>query len=164
MRSTPNFMAMILLAFLSARSYGEPLTLRDAVYLYNQDIPIHQYIEIVGYRCDILMLALDVDSGYADLQIYEGESKRVYPDRIRQFHEMFAYALYSQNVAYKSFMLTDNTATQGAAETISGRATVFGYCYSTHPDARVFRYDSRTQSCANANGIITCPANGNWRF
>ena len=140
------------------------MVLRDAIYLYNRDIHSYYYLEVVGYHCDVLELALDLSAGYTDIDMWEGAKRLTYPDRIRDYHEMFAYALYDLNVSYKSFLLTDRTVVNPSQDTVTGSGTVFGYCYSTRPDAYIFRYDSRLNTCARNLGAISCPAGGSWEY
>lgn len=131
------------------------MTLRDAIYLYDQDIMTNHELQLAGSNCDVLQLVLDVESGYSDIMIYEGSASMQYPDRILASADMFAYALYS-NAAIKRFGLGDRNV--AATNSAAGKATAFGYCYSTRANAFVFRRDTASQTCSNsANQPIACP-------
>jgi hypothetical protein len=127
------------------------MTLRDAVYLYARPIHSNYGKSIVGYNCDILQLLLDVESGYSDLWIGEGDTDFGYPDRIQDYHAVFSYGLYKQE-ALKYFTLWDNHV--GIANFQTGVATFFGYCYSTKADAFVFMYDAANGTCTYSDGLV----------
>lgn len=161
-RATTLLAATLTGLALTAPAAAERMVLRDAIYLYNQDIRSYRATQIVGHRCDVLQLVLDVESGYTDLAMHEGGRNWTYPDRMRDYFEMFAYALYDQNVTFKRFVLADNEATDPARDVLTGRVTVFGYCYSSRSDAYVFRHDGVSNSCSRNDQPIACPANGQW--
>ena len=121
------------------------MQLRDAIYLYGQDLNAKGSKVLVGENCDVFQLVLDVESGYTDLAMSQSTSvnnalatQAAYPDRIYDSASMFAYALY-QNVTVKTFNFRDKN--NPSASTNTGTATVFGYCYSTKPDAYVYFYE-----------------------
>jgi hypothetical protein len=125
------------------------LLLRDAIYLYNLPVYAGYFQALMGFKCDIFQLVLDVENGHSDIIIGEGVLEDgylfEYPDRIYDWQAMFAYALYTGYVD-KSFWLYD-AQTYGVpgidpASTV-GHATAFGYCYSTEPTAAVVYYDER---------------------
>jgi hypothetical protein len=121
------------------------LQLRDAIYRYNEEFRAMGHKSLVGENCDVFQLVLDVESGYTDIAYAESSSlssalssATVYVDRIFDYQAMFAYALY-QNQATKTFSFADWNYPSTDFET--GRGTVFGYCYSTQPGARVYLND-----------------------
>lgn len=135
--------AMLATANVSADFISGDMTLRDAIYLYNQDIDARGSKLLAGYNCDVFQLVLDVTSGYTDLAMFQGNndtelaaSTLVYPDRIYDYAAMFSYALY-QNKSGKFFRFGDKTQPASAYQQI-GTGTIFGYCYSTKPDAFVY--------------------------
>lgn len=118
------------------------MQLRDAIYLYGQEFRANALKSIVGQDCDVFQLVLDVESGYADIAHAQSSSlsnalnsKTIYNDRIFDWQAMFAYALY-QDQSTKTFSLGDRNYTGTGFKT--GQGTVFGYCYSTKPGARVY--------------------------
>lgn len=128
------------------------MQLRDAIYSYNQKINSYWYTDLVGYNCDVLQLVLDVESGYTDIWMKQGSGAwSLYPDRIQSYHAMFAYALY-QNVTWKTFELVDRYEPYPSYQIGSG--TMFGYCYSTKPDAYVYIWDEYTNTCKYSDGYI----------
>ena len=87
-------------------------------------------------------MILNVNAGYTDLAMSQSStldnaisSQAPYPDRIFNTAGMFSYALY-ENQMVKTFVFNDKTAPSSSSQT--GTATVFGYCYSTNPNARVY--------------------------
>lgn len=104
-------------------------------------------------------LVLDVEGGHSDIVISEGIDQGgyllVYPDRIYDNAAMFAYALYT-GYSTKSFSLFDDlfydTVNQDPSA-IVGRATAFGYCYSTNPNAGVAYCNERTDQCYLSNEV-----------
>lgn len=126
----------------------EVMSLRDAIYLYNQPIRSNTSLHIAGDKCDVLQLVLDVKSGFTELRMQDSTSF-AYPDRINDSAAMFAYALYS-DAQTKAFSMQEN-APIGADREI-GTATVFGYCFSTKADATVFIYDSKSGLCRLSDG------------
>ncbi|AUN95687.1 S8 family peptidase [Pseudazoarcus pumilus] len=130
------------------------MTLRDAIYLYGEDVRADGQLQLGGDQCDVLQLVLDVESGHADLTMTEGASSFDYPDRIFAAADMFAYALYS-DAPHKRFGLGQH---DGDADGLVGNATAFAYCYSTQPDAYVYWKDGQTPMCTRSNGQeTTCP-------
>jgi hypothetical protein len=71
-------------------------------------------------------------------------SATLYNDRIFDWQAMFAYALY-QGQATKTFSFGDRNYLGTGFKT--GQGTVFGYCYSTKPGARV--YINERDLCTN---------------
>jgi hypothetical protein len=68
---------------------------------------------------------------------------------------MFAYALYTSYSA-KAFLLFDAQlygAVNQDPAAIVGRATAFGYCYSTNPSAAVAYCNERTDQCYLSNEV-----------
>lgn len=120
----------------------DQLTLRDAIYLYNQPIQANAFKALMGVNCDAFQLMLDVTAGFTDLVMYESDVY-FYPDRIWSNAPMFAYSLYG-NTESKSFALWDNTV---VPDSQIGNATFFGYCFSANPDAFVLFYDDADGSC-----------------
>lgn len=126
----------------SADFISGDMTLRDAIYLYGQGVDARGSKGLGGYNCDVFQLVLDVTSGFTDLVMLQGNndaeldaSEFIYPDRIYDSAAMFAYALY-QNKAWKGFMFNDKNNPFSNVQV--GTGTIFGYCYSTKPDAFVF--------------------------
>lgn len=132
-------------------SVSGEMTLRDAIYLYDLNINSSNLTELVGNNCDVFQLVLDVDSGYADISMNEGSSYIQYPDRIRDLHKMFAYTLY-KNSEWKSFALHDKDEVQ--PDKSIGSATAFAYCFSTNPDAYVFVWDQKANTCKHSDGYV----------
>jgi len=135
------------------------LLLRDAIYLYDEPTYAGFYHSLIGIGCDIFQLVLDVESGYTDLAIAEGVDSggyfTIYPDRIYAEAAMFSYALYSQ-YADKQFVFLDaeyygEPNVTVIPSTIVGRATAFGYCFSTNPSAAVFACDQ--QQCYSSSEV-----------
>jgi len=140
--------------FAHADDPTSQLTLRDAIYLYKKDIRSLSYMSLAGFDCDVLQLVLDVESGYTDLAMFEGsggdsDAYLKYPDRIEARHPMFAYALY-RDMPFKSFDFYD--ARTGTADSRIGTATLFGYCFSTKPSARVVFCDDTQRTCVTSDG------------
>lgn len=136
-----------------------PLLLRDAIYLYNLPVRAGYLQSLVGLGCDIFQLVLDVESGHSDIAISEGVNSggytALYPDRIYDNAAMFAYALYSGHDD-KTFHLYDAQlfgATNVSPSTIVGRATAFGYCFSTDPSAVALYCDSQSDLCYSSSEI-----------
>lgn len=126
----------------SADFISGDMTLRDAIYLYGQGVDARGSKGLGGYNCDVLQLVLDVTSGFTDLAMLQGNndaelnaSTLVYPDRIYDSAAMFSYALY-QNKAWKAFQFNDKNYPFSNVQV--GTGTIFGYCYSTKPDAYVY--------------------------
>ncbi|HUX29382.1 MAG TPA: S8 family peptidase [Thiobacillus sp.] len=118
------------------------LALRDAIYLYGQPLNGKGDKILAGENCDVFQLILDVNSGYTDLAMSQSSTldnaistQTPYPDRIFSTADMFSYALY-ENQAVKTFVFNDKNAPDSSSQT--GTATVFGYCYSTNPNARAY--------------------------
>lgn len=136
-----------------------PLLLRDAIYLYGMPIRAGYMQHLIGIGCDIFQLVLDVEGGHSDIVISEGIDQGgyllVYPDRIYDNAAMFAYALYT-GYSTKSFSLFDDllydTVNQDPSA-IVGRATAFGYCFSTNPNAGVVYCNERTDQCYLSNEV-----------
>jgi hypothetical protein len=135
--------AMLATANVSADFISGDMTLRDAIYLYDQDIDARGSKLLAGYNCDVFQLVLDVTSGFTDLAMFQGNNQTelsasilLYPDRIYDNAAMFSYALY-QNKSDKFFRFGDKTQPASSYQQI-GTGTIFGYCYSTKPDAYVY--------------------------
>lgn len=127
------------------------MTLRDAIYLYDKNINSYNRTELVGNNCDVFELVLDVESGYSDISMNEGSGYTQYPDRIRDYHKMFAYTLY-KNSEWKSFVLNDKDEVQPDKNIAS--ATAFAYCFSTNPDAYVLVWDQKSNTCTHSDGYV----------
>lgn len=138
------------------------MALRDAIYLYNQPFVGKGDKILAGVDCDVFQLVMDVTSGYTNLAMGQSNTlanaigtQTAYPDSIQNSDAMFAYALY-QDQPVKTFVFNDKNNPSSSAQI--GSATVFGYCYSTKPTARVYFQqkdscittysDGRTTSCA----------------
>lgn len=141
-----------------ASSSSTSMTLRDAIYLYDQPFDAKGSKTLVGNNCDVFQLILDVNSGYTDLAMSQANTldgalanQSAYPDRIGSEAEMFSYALYSPDTV-KTFSFKDKTNTASAAQT--ARSTTFGYCFSTNPAASVVLNEN--DSCTNrySNGQV----------
>jgi hypothetical protein len=146
-----GLLTMLAATNVSADSISGDLQLRDAIYLYNQEFRANALKSIVGQDCDVFQLVLDVESGYADIAYAQSSSlsnalssQTIYKDRIFDWQAMFAYALY-QGQATKTFSFGDRNYTGTGFKT--GQGTVFGYCYSTKPGARV--YINERDLCTN---------------
>lgn len=130
-------------------------TLRDAIYLYNQDLYAGGQTLIVGRRCDVFQLVLDVESGYADLTTNQYDNGSLdsnpiaYPDRIQSTASMFSYMLYADK-HFKYFEFNDRNNSSGTGKI--GTGTVFGYCLSDDPDAYVYLYDEANCRFQYSNG------------
>jgi hypothetical protein len=144
---------------------ADSLTLRDAIYLYNQPLNGKGDKVLVGVDCDVFELALDVTSGYTNLAMGQADtlvqalaSQGAYADRIQDTDAMFAYALY-ENKPVKTFAFNSQSTPQPSSQI--GAATVFGYCYSSNPNAHVYFHqkdvctntysDGHTTSCNSAD-------------
>lgn len=171
---------LIVLAFIysasaSADFISGDMQLRDAIYLYNQDIRANSQKYLVGENCDVLQLVLDVESGHSDIGFAEStavstalSNKTAYNDRIFGWQAMFAYALY-QDEPVKIFTLGDRDYPGGNMKT--GNGTVFGYCYSTKVNARVYFQekdlctnkfpDGHTEALPSCTPIAYSSANNN---
>lgn len=132
-------------------SNSTAMTLQDALYLYDQNINSYNWTDLVGRNCEIFELVLDVDSGYTDVYTDEGSGSMQYPDRIRDYHKMFAYTLY-KNSEWKTFSLSDKDGVLPDKNIAS--ATIFGYCFSTNPDAYVYVLDQKSNTCKFSNGNV----------
>lgn len=143
-----------------------PMTLRDAIYLYDQPLDAQGSKILAGVDCDVFQLVMDVTSGYTRLAMGQGTtlasalaSQIAYPDAILGSHAMFAYALY-QDQAVKTFVFNDRS--NPLAPPQLGKATIFGYCYSTRPTAHV--YFQQTDVCTNTYSdghTSSCAVNDN---
>jgi hypothetical protein len=78
-------------------------------------------------------------------------STLVYPDRIYDSAAMFAYALY-QNKAWKGFTFKDKNNPFSNVQ--AGTGTLFGYCYSTKPDAYVYFAEGDKCTVKYSDGYI----------
>lgn len=136
---------------IAAFTPAAEMTLRDAIYLYAKPIHSNYGKSIVGYNCDILQLLLDVENGYSDVWIGQGDTDFGYPDRIYDYHSVFSYALYKPD-ALKYFTLWDNQV--GISNFQTGTANFFGYCLSTKTDAFVFMYDASNGTCTYSDGLV----------
>jgi hypothetical protein len=159
--------AMMAVSNVSADYISGDMTLRDAIYLYDQSIDAWGNKELNGYNCDVFQLVLDVTSGYTDLVMFQGDtdteaigSAFEYPDRIFNYADMFSYALYKDKV-HKVFMFDDNINYNSKAQI--GTATIFGYCYSTKPGAYVYflEFDKCTKKYSDGHieAIPNCTPN-----
>jgi hypothetical protein len=135
------------------------LTLRDAIYLYNQPLNGKGDKILAGENCDVFQLILDVNTGHTDLAMAQSStldnaiaSQLAYPDRILESAAMFSYALYENRPA-KAFVFNDKNDSMSSAQT--GAATVFGYCYSANPNARVYLREKDECTDTSSNGYIS---------
>ncbi len=147
-----GLLTMLAATNVSADIISGDMQLRDAIYLYNQEFRANFLKSIVGQDCDVFQLVLDVESGYGDIVFAQSSSLsipsssiRLYNDRIFDWQAMFAYALY-QDQTIKIFALGDRNYYLSAGFK-TGQGTVFGYCYSTKPGARV--YFNERDLCTN---------------
>lgn len=135
--------AMLAAANVSADVVSGDLQLRDAMYLYDQGVDARGSKTLGSSNCDVFQLVLDVTSGYTDLGMNVGNvnplNSFAYPDRIHDSAAMFAYAL-SGNDTWKGFGFNDKGNLASSAQV--GKGTIFGYCYSTKPDAYVYFRES----------------------
>ena len=150
--------AMLATTNVSADFISGDMTLRDAIYLYNQDIDARASKVLGGHNCDVFQLVLDATSGFTDLAMFQGNndtelaaSALVYPDRIYDNAAMFSYALY-QNKSDKFFRFGDKNNPTSSAEV--GEGTIFGYCYSTKPDAYVYFYEEDKCTVKYSDGYV----------
>jgi hypothetical protein len=132
------------------------MTLRDAIYLYGQPLNAKGDKILAGENCDVLQLVLDVTAGYTDLAMAQAATldnaittRFAYPDRIWDSAAMFAYTLYA-NQPLKAFVFSDRNNPASSAQT--GTATAFGYCYSTHPNARLYLREKDKCTDTYSNG------------
>lgn len=130
---------------------AEPMTLRDAIYLYGQPLNGKGDKVLVGADCDVFQLVTDITSGHTNLAMGQGTSisnaigtQTAYPDTIEATDAMFAYALYKDHPV-KIFVFNDKANPNSSAQI--GKATAFGYCYSTKPTAHV--YFQQKDNCTN---------------
>jgi dienelactone hydrolase len=135
------------------------MTLRDAIYLYGQPINGKGDKILAGENCDVFQVILDVNTGFTDLAMGQGSTvtnavngKQAYPDRIYDNASMFSYALYSDQPT-KAFIFNDKTAPTSSATT--GTCTIFGYCYSTNPNARVYLREQDKCTDKTSNGQLS---------
>ncbi|MDP2112054.1 MAG: hypothetical protein Q8N48_09595 [Thiobacillus sp.] len=156
--------AMLATANVSADFISGDMTLRDAIYLYDQDVDARGSKVLAGRNCDVFQLVLDVTSGYTDLIMYQGNNQTevsastlVYPDRIYNNAAMFSYALY-QNKSDKFFRFDDKTQPVSSYQQI-GTGTIFGYCYSTKPDAFVYFYEEDKCTVKYSDGYVAALPN-----
>lgn len=154
------FLLLVAHTGASADFISGDMTLRDAIYLYEQEFDAKGSKRLIGTNCDIFQLVLDVTSGYTDLVMHEynlddlnnAMDKRLpYPDRIYDHAAMFSYALYKDRTR-KSFMLLDNVAPSSFARI--GKGTVFAYCYSTKADAYVEFLEMDKCTIRYSNGTV----------
>lgn len=132
-----------IITFLSAVQLFIPAahaqtTLRDAIYLYDQDFLAGGAKRIVGSGCDVFQLVLDVDQGSTGIKMAQYNSSESanysdYPDAITSSAKMFSYMQY-ESKDYKVFKFDG----AGAAGSKIGSGTVFGYCLSSNPGAKVY--------------------------
>lgn len=156
--------AMLATANVSADFISGDMTLRDAIYLYDQDIDARGSKLLGGYNCDVFQLVLDVTSGFTDLTMFQGNNQTelaastlVYPDRIYDNAAMFSYALY-KNKSDKFFRLGDKTQSTFSYQQI-GTGTIFGYCYSTKPDAYVYFHEEDNCTVEYSDGYVAALPN-----
>lgn len=154
------FLAVALALALSPASNADfisgDMQLRDAIYIYNQPINSYWYTDLVGMNCDVLQIVLDVEEGHTEIWMHQSgyQDFELYPDAIWDYHSMFAYALY-KNVPEKYFSLSCKQQTRPDFNV--GRATVFGYCYSTKSDAYVYLWEEKTNTCTYSDGSKYSP-------
>ncbi len=153
-----GLLAMLATPNVSADFISGDMTLRDAIYLYNQGIDARGSKTLGGYNCDVFQLVLDVRWGFTDLTMFQGNndaelsaSTLVYPDRIFDSADMFSYALY-RNKAWKAFGFGDVDYPFSYAQV--GAGTIFGYCYSTKPDAYVYFMEEDKCTVKYSDGYI----------
>ncbi|MDX9976222.1 MAG: hypothetical protein RBU21_24815 [FCB group bacterium] len=163
MRLLGTASAFLLLAAstgTSADFISGDMTLRDAIYLYEQEFDDKGSKRLIGRNCDVFQLVLDVTSGYTDLEMREYnlddpnnamDVPLPYPDRIYDHAAMFSYALYKDRQE-KMFVLLDNVALSSFAKI--GKGTVFAYCYSTKADAYVKFLEMDKCSITYSDGTV----------
>ena len=135
------------------------MTLRDAIYLYNQPLDGRGDKILAGVDCDVFQLVMDVTSGYTNLAMGQSNTlanaigtQTAYLDTIQNADAMFAYALY-QDQPVKTFVFNDKTAPNSSSQ--MGTATVFGYCFSTNPNARVYLREKDKCTDTYSNGLTS---------
>lgn len=138
MRYLACLIEALLVCLLLIPAANAQVTLQDAIYLYGQDFLAGGAKRIIGKDCDVFELVLDVDHGYTDFKmtqynVGEGLNYSTYPDSIQSSADMFAYALYNSK-DYKMFKFDGN----GSWAEKVGSGTVFGYCLSSNPSAKVY--------------------------
>ncbi|CAK0748882.1 hypothetical protein CCP4SC76_190010 [Gammaproteobacteria bacterium] len=117
--------------------------LRDAIYLYGQEFRRDGGYNLVGDRCDALQLVMKIQGDYTDVSSGQAATPDdalaaavAHPGRIAAGEGLFAYSLYADTRAkIFTFKNTHDPAMTGTT------GTVFGYCYSADPDARVYWHD-----------------------
>lgn len=121
-----------LLGLISLNAAATDVTLRTAIYRYNQPIYANSMVELRGTSCDILQLVLDVTSGYTDLKILNGGMVR-YPDRVLAAHDVFAYSLYSSSheKGFNFHSYDPDLPAESNPDSQVGTATIFGYCFTS---------------------------------
>jgi hypothetical protein len=104
----------------------------------------------------VFQLVLDVNSGYTDLAMAQSSNignainaQNNYVDRIVDTAAMFSYALYADQPV-KVFVFKDRNNPASPAHI--GTGTVFGYCYSTDPNARVYLREKDLCTDTYSNG------------
>lgn len=147
--------AMLAAANVSAAFVSGDLQLRDAIYLYDQGVDARGSKVLGSSNCDVFQLVLDVTSGHTDLVMSVGNADPlnsvVYPDRIHDSAAMFAYVL-SGNDTWKVFKFNDKGNPASSAQI--GKGTIFGYCYSTKPDAYVYVRENDKCTWKYSDGTI----------
>jgi hypothetical protein len=135
------------------------MSLRDAMYLYNQPLDGRGDKILAGVDCDVFQLVMDVTSGYTNLAMGQSNTlanaigtQTAYLDTIQNADAMFAYALY-QDQPVKTFVFNDKTAPNSSSQ--MGTATVFGYCFSTNPNARVYLREKDKCTDTYSNGLTS---------
>ncbi|MHB1402289.1 MAG: S8 family peptidase [Thiobacillus sp.] len=145
--------AAAVAATLPATTAAQPsaMSLRDAMYLYDQPLDGRGDKILAGVDCDVFQLVMDVTSGYTNLAMGQSNTlanaiatQTAYLDTIQNADAMFAYALY-QDHPVKTFVFNDKNNPSSSAQI--GSATVFGYCYSTKPTAHI--YFQQKDRCTN---------------
>ncbi|MCB1955650.1 MAG: hypothetical protein KDG55_08235 [Rhodocyclaceae bacterium] len=151
---------------------AQQMVLRDAIYLYNVDFYDGPgTLAMWGEGCDVMQVVFDLDSGYVEFEKWEynvaDESSVVtakYPDRIQATAKMFSYMLYTPDRFIRRIDFTGNDATRENHEVV-GRGTLFGYCLSDDPDAKIFvadyarctnTYSSKYASLSGAMTGVDC--------
>lgn len=134
------------------------MTLRDAIYLYNQPVNGKGSKVLAGNNCDVFQLILSVNSGYTDLAMGQADTlanarsgQTAYPDRITSAAGMFSYSLYASQ-AVKTFAFNDKTNPTSSAQI--GTTTMFGYCYSTNSAANVYIHEGDKCTNTYSNGTV----------
>lgn len=138
MRYPARLISALSVILMLTPAANAQITLRDAIYLYNQDFYAGGAKRIVGRDCDVFQLVMDVDQGSIGIKMAQynsGESLNYYdyPDAIQSSEKMFSYMLYGAEDT-KVFKFD---GTGGKMDNV-GTGSVFGYCLSSNPNANVY--------------------------